>query len=512
MSWAELDQSEEIDRPGLSQALLGRLATVAPYFLSEQADVDALVQRGAGPLLARLVTEAKASESTDLLWLLIAGVTASFPNADQVRMTRRAIALASPTKISAAFLEACFDSAVRFDDLDKGVEVVSGGTVVDVDFCANHRHNTGIQRVVRQTMSRWNATRDVVLVAWTANGGAMRSMTPLERSRVIEWNTYTEPGRDQPPVDPEVYRVIIPFTSVVILPEVPQAALCSALAALAEYSGNRVGLVGYDAIPVVSADTLDSNETERFVRYLTIFKHSHRLAGISAAATEEFAGFAAALPAQGLVGPETVEVSLPIDAPDGDAEAIGATGTDPLVICIGSQEPRKNHLAVLFAAELLWREGVAFRLRFIGGGSILYTREFDKRVRALKRNGRQIEVLRGVNDEVLLSAYREARFSLFPSLHEGYGLPVAESLAFATPVITTDYGSTAEIARGGGCLVVDPRNDDELVVAMRSLLTGDDILNRLHAEIAARSDRTWDDYANELWDQLVLPLRGELDV
>ena len=217
------------------------------------------------------------------------------------------------------------------------------------------------------------------------------------------------------------------------------------------------------------------------------------------------------MPAQGLVGPETVEVSLPIDAPDGDADAVGATGIDPLVICIGSQEPRKNHLAVLFAAELLWREGLGFRLRFIGGGSILYTREFDKRVRALKRNGRQIEVLRGVNDEVLLSAYREARFSVFPSLHEGYGLPVAESLAFATPVITTDYGSTAEIARGGGCLEVDPRNDDELVAAMRSLLAGDEILNRLHAEIASRSDRSWDDYANELWDQLVLPLRGELD-
>ena len=39
---------------------------------------------------------------------------------------------------------------------------------------------------------------------------------------------------------------------------------------------------------------------------------------------------------------------------------------------------------------------------------------------------------------------------VFPSVHEGYGLPVAESLALGTPVITTEYGSTAEIAAGGG--------------------------------------------------------------
>jgi glycosyltransferase involved in cell wall biosynthesis len=503
---------ETTNRPNLSDAILGRLRVVAPYILSADHELDQLISRGAGPLLGALVARTKTIESVDVLWLLIAAVTVSFPSADQVRMTRRAVALADTAHAPAAFLEACFDAAARFDDLDREIEIVTNATVVDVDFCANHRHNTGIQRVVRQTMSRWNANRDVTLVAWTANGGAMRSMSRLERSRVIEWNTYTEPGRDQPTIDPAGYRIIIPFKSVVVLPEVPQAALCDALASLAEFSGNRVSLVGYDTIPVVSADSLSSLETERFVRYLTIFKHSRRLAGISAAATEEFAGFAATLPAQGLVGPATVEVCLPVDAPDGDALSAEITDSEPLVICIGSQEPRKNHLAVLFAAEVLWREGVKFRLRFIGGGSILYTREFDKRVRHLKKHGRHIQVLRGVNDEVLLSAYREARFSVFPSLHEGYGLPVAESLAFATPVVTTGYGSTAEIARGGGCLEVNPRVDDELVAAMRSLLVDDVTLSRLHAEIAARRHRTWDDYANELWEQLVLPLREELDV
>lgn len=493
----------------LSSALCSRLKAISPHFVLEPEDIDALEARGVGPLLDRLVTIARDRRSNDLIWLLIVGVTAAFPNPDQLQMTRRALTLANERQASTTFLQACFDSAARFDDLDKEIDVVSARTIVDVDFCANHRHNTGIQRVVRQTMSRWKVDRDMMLVAWTANGGAMRTMTDLERSRVVEWNTYSEPEADESPVDPPRYRIIVPFNCEVILPEVPQAVLCSPLSALAQYSGNRVGLIGYDTIPVVSADMLDSHETNRFVRYLTVVKYSRRVAGISAAATEEFAGFIAALPAQGLVGPTSVEVSLPVDSPDGEADHKQPVSESPLIICIGSQEPRKNHLAILFAAEVLWREGLNFRLRFIGGGSIIYTRDFDKRVRELQKLKRRVEVLRGVNDAVLLSSYREARFSLFPSLHEGYGLPVAESIALGTPVITSNYGSTNEIITGGGCLPVDPRDDDSIVNAMRALLTDEALLERLHHEIDTRAKRNWDDYANDLWDTLVVPLQAE---
>lgn len=495
----------ESDLTETAQAALDRrLLVVAHHLLTDRSEIDALAARGSGVLLRRLLVEGRRRDSA--LWLLTVGVTAAFPNADQMRMTQRAVRLADESAVELAFLEACFDAAARFDQLDKDIRVVAGGVVVDVDFCANHAHNTGIQRVVRQTMSRWSGERDVELVAWTAGGGAMRSLSGLERDRVVAWDSYREPSKDEPPQDPTRYEIVVPFGSAVILPEVPQAALCDPLAALAEYSGNRVGLIGYDTIPVVSADTLDSSETERFVRYLTIVKHAHRIAGISAAATEEFRGFVSALPPQGLAGPEAVEVSLPVDKPASVDSAPRGAGEDPLVICIGSQEPRKNHFAVLFAAESLWREGARFRLRFIGGGSVLYTRAFDNRVAQLRRAGRQIEVLRGVNDAALLAAYQEARFSLFPSLHEGYGLPVAESIAFGTPVVTTSYGSTGEIAADGGCLVVDPRDDDALIDAMRRLLTDTDELERLRAEIIRRPARTWDDYANDLWNGLVVPM------
>ncbi len=116
----------------------------------------------------------------------------------------------------------------------------------------------------------------------------------------------------------------------------------------------------------------------------------------------------------------------------------------------------------------------------------------------------------GASDEELSEAYRRARFSVLASLHEGFGLPVSESLAYGTPVVTSDYGGTRESAAGGGAVLVDPRDDEALVEALRRLLTDDEEIARLRSEAARRAPRRAADYAERLWEQLVEPeLRAE---
>ena len=100
-------------------------------------------------------------------------------------------------------------------------------------------------------------------------------------------------------------------------------------------------------------------------------------------------------------------------------------------------EPRKNPLALLYAAEKLWREQLAFELRFIAGSG--WGDEALGRIAELRARGRPVTIATALTESELESAYRQARFSVFASLHEGYGLPVAESLAMGTPVITTNY-------------------------------------------------------------------------
>jgi len=243
--------------------------------------------------------------------------------------------------------------------------------------------------------------------------------------------------------------------------------------------------------------------------YLSAIKFADRIAGISDTAAEEFLSFTSMLPTQGIRGPVVVSVPLPAHLGDGETGlAIENPGGPPSVVVVGSHDVRKNHLAILHAAEMLWQEGLSFSLTFIGSGGS--NTEFFHRLEVLQVRGRDVSIRVAVPELELQNAVAEARFTVFPSIHEGYGLPVAESLALGTPVITTDYGSTAEIAAGGGAVTVDPRNDAAIADAMRLLLTSDAEIARLRAEIEQRSDRSWQDYADELWVELVEPVLTDL--
>jgi glycosyltransferase involved in cell wall biosynthesis len=173
----------------------------------------------------------------------------------------------------------------------------------------------------------------------------------------------------------------------------------------------------------------------------------------------------------------------------------------PMVLCVGTHEPRKNHLALLHAAELLWRDGVRFSLVFVGGRSWNDER-FSNELAIAQASNRPVDSVKTMSDSMLWAAYRVARCMVFPSLNEGFGLPVAEALACGTPVVTSRYGSMAEIAADGGALLVDPRNDHDIAAKLRTLLTDDEVHQRLSAEARARPSRTWEQYANEVWSAL----------
>jgi glycosyltransferase involved in cell wall biosynthesis len=399
---------------------------------------------------------------------------------------------------------------------------------VDVDFTARHDLHTGIQRVVRQTVPLWHTDHDILPVAWTAGRGALRPLDPVESARIHRWSAHrrTDGGLDEPDRITDVDdQVMIPWRCVIVLPEVPQMDVTPRIAAIGACSNNRIVAIGHDAIPLLSADTVDLEEPTKFMTYLAALKFADRIAGVSRSSAAEFASYGAMLSSQGLPSPVAVAVPLPVEfaaQDDGPAHTsfpvVSATRdpwdtttddpTRPEVVVVGSHDARKNHLAVVHAAEVLWQRGVRFRLSFIGSGGS--NEEFLHRVRQLQHRGRAIRLRTGLSDAQLRQAVAQARFTVFPSLHEGYGLPVAESLALGTPVITTFYGSTAEIADGGGAITVDPRDDASLTEAMQQLLTSDGQIDRLRTEIGRRSERSWQNYADELWDTLVRPVLRDL--
>jgi glycosyltransferase involved in cell wall biosynthesis len=96
------------------------------------------------------------------------------------------------------------------------------------------------------------------------------------------------------------------------------------------------------------------------------------------------------------------------------------------------------------------------------------------------------------------AAYEECAFTVYPSLVEGFGLPVIESLAHGRPCICSGAGALGEISRQGGCIPLEKVDADTLVPAISRLLNSPDQRARLSAEARARRFKTWNSYAMEL--------------
>jgi glycosyltransferase involved in cell wall biosynthesis len=416
----------------LEGALAQRVASVAPFLLLSGPSPS---DQETGELLERLVAAVAADRDPAPMWALLAAVCAAYPTRDDMDRVRRRVQLAGPERLTLAFLEAAHPLAAQ-GDLTRWAEVVAGAVLVDVDFTAKHDLNTGIQRVCRSLLPIWTEQHGVVPVAWNDGGATLRRLAPREEDRVLRWGS-TPVDEVPAAAATEAAPFLIPWRAAVVMIETPGGEIADRLAALGDRSGSDVLCVVHDAIPVISSDLVLPQVASSFVRYLTAVKFATRVAAVSESAAEEFGGYVQSLPVQGLVGPEVITVPL-------GREPVFAGGSSrpvlspPMVLVVGAHDPRKNHLTVLHSAETLWREGLSFTLRFIGAGG--WGEAFPDRVNELRLAGRPVTVRRGVSEVELGEAYASAAFSVFPSLHEGYGLPVVESLAQGTPVITSEFG------------------------------------------------------------------------
>jgi glycosyltransferase involved in cell wall biosynthesis len=486
-------------------ALLQHLEAVGPVLLPAAptptpGGTEGTGGTGASELLDRLVTAVHRHLEADRLWVLFVALAARYPTGDEMFDGLRVFELSGITDATLWLLDTALAGAATGSLPGRELVLVRHGVLIDVDHSARHDLHTGVQQVVRHLLPRWVRQHGVTPVVWTPWCGTYRPLRARELTRILSWG---ESRQDDDEEDADDGPLLVPWRSLVVTPEVPFGEAPERLSTLARFSGNRLAIIGYDCIPVVSADLVPVADTSRFVKYLSMVKHAQRVAAISASATVEFQGFVDALPTQGLRGPVVVECQLPTPPPTAST-AHPVAPERPMVLMVGSLEPRKNHLGVLHAAEKLWRDGLDFELTFICGSG--WGTELPDRIAELQQAGRPLTVLRNADADVLQRAYGEARFSVFPSTHEGFGLPVAESFAAGTPVITSDFGSLREIASDGGALMIDPHDDAALERAMRTLLTDEAELQRLRAEIGTRPRRDWDDYARELWAALVAPL------
>jgi glycosyltransferase involved in cell wall biosynthesis len=168
---------------------------------------------------------------------------------------------------------------------------------------------------------------------------------------------------------------------------------------------------------------------------------------------------------------------------------------DRFILSVGTIEPRKNFTSLVEAYHALKNLGTDCRLVIVGKRGWLYEGFF----RRLRELGLEDEVIFPgfVPDDDLPPLYSAADLFVFPSLYEGFGLPVLEAMACGTPVVTSNASSLPEVV-GDAALLVDPNDVQALIRAMSAVLDDKDLRGELRAKGPRQAAKfSWENAAHE---------------
>jgi len=132
-------------------------------------------------------------------------------------------------------------------------------------------------------------------------------------------------------------------------------------------------------------------------------------------------------------------------------------------------------------------------------GSLGYDSEAARERIEHSSRKQDIQVLGYVSDPQLEDLYQRASILAFPSLDEGFGMPILDAMARGIPVLTSNVSAMPEVA-GDAALLVDPTDVDAIADGLCRLATDSDLRDRLiHAGFARAKEFTWEKSVEATW-------------
>lgn len=277
-------------------------------------------------------------------------------------------------------------------------------------------------------------------------------------------------------------------------------------AALRKVYGVKVVTCCYDLIPVLYPQYCVSDVAKRFTGYfIDVAEGSDLTLCISRQSQKDLVGL---LDQVGGVQVPTHIFPLGDNVQKAAGEpsaAVAQLAQEPYILFVSTIERRKNHEVLYRAYHLLCAQGHKDKLPKLvfvgmpgwGVSELLMDMQLDPLVQG------KIVQLNHVSDNDLSHLYRHATFFVFPSLYEGWGLPVGEALAMGKAVLCSDRGSLPEV---GGDLVqyVDPWSPQAWADAILTLSTD-------KAALAAMEHKVQTQYRIRTWQDACLSVKGALD-
>lgn len=261
----------------------------------------------------------------------------------------------------------------------------------------------------------------------------------------------------------------------------------------------------YDLIPLTFPPYLDKLSRDQRLGYrrsLEKLRRADHLIAISEFTKEDVVSRLGVDPERVTAIPLAVDPKAFAVPRQGMAETLRERHRLPerFVLYVGSLE---EHKRVPLAIEAAAR--AATPLVIVGRHSTDQQRQLAQTVKRLRADS-YVRYLGYVSGEDLAVLYRDARAFLFPSVYEGFGLPVLEAMALRCPVVTTSAASLPEVA-GDATLVVPPDDVEALAEAVSVLAEDEDLRDKLiESGVARASSFTWEKTAEktvEVYDRML---------
>lgn len=301
----------------------------------------------------------------------------------------------------------------------------------------------------------------------------------------------------------------------------PFPELIEAIEAVKQSSGARVALMVHDLIPVVAPEYVSADGTQRFQRwirsvsgiadlFMTISNHTR--ADLESFLQRErllrWQLHVVRLAHEFITSGESI---APINRLTARKVDLLDLTRRPYVLCVGTWESRKNLLVLAAVWQALSDElGPDTPTLVLAGKPGFGTDALNQFLANRNHVNGYVRICDRPNDGELEYLYRNCLFTVFPSLYEGWGLPIGESLWFGKFVVSSNRSSAPE-AGGDMADYVDPTVFKSVLEGIKRPIVDREYLAARTAEIQRDKLRTWQMVADDLWRAISpgQPLAGD---
>ena len=172
------------------------------------------------------------------------------------------------------------------------------------------------------------------------------------------------------------------------------------------------------------------------------------------------------------------------------------------ILTVSTIEVRKNHITLVKAWHSLVKNNLhnGYKLVIVGkwGWKVNQLKQYLKQNEDLNQH---IVILNKVDDENLASLYKNCAFTVFPSVAEGYGLPVAESFYYGKLCVASNNAVMQEVG-GNLCHYFETFNTDELANKIQHLIHNENELEEINTKIASIKITSWFEASQDLYEKI----------